>query len=130
MATTENAESTALPGDSPARYACYAAIVIGLGLAIGGIYATVEGDWPKPLAIAIMVIGSVQIGLSLSTLRRSRLAWGFLTSIHATGVVLLFFAGPTIRDAFDVGLGLALIPSFVYGLLCTLLAIDAIHFKR
>jgi hypothetical protein len=109
------------------------AAVLGLGLLCSGLYALAIGaDAPKPLIVSLLLVGSLQIGLSWLVLGRNRAAWAFLLSSVGTAALIFLFASPRLRDAFDVALPLALLPSTAFALTTIFLALasDEIEKRR
>jgi hypothetical protein len=116
-----------LASGSPARLSAYAAAVIGVGLAGYGVHVMTAGA-PLPYAIALQIVGLTQIALSWLVLARNRIAWSFAVSLTGTIAVVLLFAGPKLRDMFEIPLAAALIPSLVFAALCTGFAVAGAEF--
>jgi hypothetical protein len=113
-----------LPSKSLASWAAYLGIVLGLLLLVHGVQ-TIVSDVPRPLpySVAILIIGVLEICLSLLMLFGRRAAWSFMVSLNGTLCVVGLFGGPKIRDTFDIALYLALLPCFLFGLVCVWAAV-------
>lgn len=99
------------------------AIALGAGLVALGVAGALRGDpLPAPLTVSLCLFGALEAGLGWFTLRRRRAAWAFATSIAGTAAVAFLFSSPKIRDALDLELGVALVPSVFGAITCILLA--------
>ena len=101
-------------------------VLAGAGLFLAGLYSfTAPEPPPMPLSFALIVIGFCGALSSFFALRLNRLAWGFSTSINGTMAVVMLFAGPRIRDQFEIDLSLALIPSVAFAVIAVLLSLSS-----
>ena len=72
--------------------------------------------------VALLVFGGLQAALGWFAFRLVRAAWAFATSLAGTTAAAFLFSAPKIRDALEVELGIALIPSLVGAAACIMLA--------
>jgi len=113
-----------LPSNSFARWAAYLAILLGAGLLVHGVQTLfAQVARPMPYSVAILILGSLEIGLSILMLSMRRAAWSFVVSLNGTLFVVGLFGGPSIRDTFDIDFALALAPCFLFGVVCALAAV-------
>ena len=102
------------------------AIALGVGLVVlgvGGLFK--DQPLPPPLVVALFFFGGMQAGLGWFAFRRVRAAWAFATALAGTTAVAFLFSAPKIRDALEIELGVALIPSLVGAAACLMLAMAA-----
>lgn len=106
------------------------AMALGAGLFILGVASAVKDDpLPVPLITALLLFGALQAVLGWFALRRVRGAWAFATSLAGTAAIAFLFSAPKIRDALEVELGIALLPSLVGAAACIMLALAAPDMK-
>lgn len=106
------------------------AIGLGLGLLALGLYTLLgEDPLPMPLTVALLLGGGVETTLGWFALRRVRAAWAFATSLAGTAAVAFLFSAPKIRDALEIELGIALLPSLFGAAACIMLALAAPDMK-
>jgi integral membrane sensor domain MASE1 len=111
---------------SPGGMGAVLAMLLGVGLLILGLAGIFRDDpLPMPLTIALCLVGAIEAGLGWLTLLRMRAAWAFATAIAGTAGTAFFFSAPKIRDALEIGLGVALVPALVGATTCILLAMAA-----
>ena len=107
-----------------------AAIALGVGLFLLGAAGALKDDpLPAALVIALLLFGGLQAALGWLAFRRVRAAWAFATSLAGTAAVAFLFSAPKIRDALEVELGIALLPSLVGAAACIMLAMAAPDMK-
>lgn len=112
-----------LKAGSPARWAAYIGLMIGVGLiGLGGANLAGVGKQPIPLSVALVVLGVIELVTSWFSLRVVRSAWAFACSINGTMAVVMLFGAPKVRDTVEVFIGVALIPSFVFAVVTLLYA--------
>lgn len=103
-----------------------AAMALGLGLLALGLVTLLGDDpLPPPLTVALLLAGGLEATLGWYALRRVRAAWAFATSLAGTAAMAFLFSAPKIRDALEVELGIALLPSLVGAAACIMLALAA-----
>jgi hypothetical protein len=106
------------------------AMALGVGLLLLGVGGALKDDpLPPPLVVALFLFGGLQAGLGWFAFRRVRAAWAFATSLAGTTAVAFLFSAPKIRDALEIELGIALIPSLVGAAACLMLAMAAPDLK-
>ena len=106
------------------------AMALGVALTLLGAAAALKDDpLPMPLVVALLLFGSLQAALGWLAFRRVRAAWAFATSLAGTTALAFLFSAPKIRDALDVELGVALLPSLVGAAACIMLAMAAPDMK-
>lgn len=106
------------------------ALALGVALiALGFAGALMDRPLPAPLVVALLLFGSLQASLAWYAFRRVRAAWAFATSLAGTAAVAFLFSAPKIRDALEVELGIALLPSLVGAAACIMLAMAAPDMK-
>lgn len=121
---------TPLPTSSPGVWGALLGIGLGLGFMLLGAGSFMRDDpLPLPLVVGLVLIGGLGATTSWFAMRRVRLAWAFAIAIGATASLVCMFAGPKIRDAMDVSLGLALLPSYLGALAAVLLAMAGPEIK-
>jgi hypothetical protein len=113
-----------LPSSSPSFYAGLFGVLVGLGLIVFGVKLLLTSSTPTTLDIALIVVGMAEVATSALTIRALRAAWAFALSLNGTLALVLLFSGPRIRDAAEVSIGVALIPSVVF------LALVVLHSLR
>ncbi len=113
-----------LPADSPVRYGCFAAILIGTALVLLGGYQLVLDVGPMPLRIALLLFGATTATLGYIALWGSRVGWAFVTAICGTETVGLLFGAPSIRNAADVPLWAAALRSLAFAITTLLLSLN------
>ncbi len=113
-----------LPADSPVRYGCFAAILIGAALTLLGGYQLVFDAGPMPLRIALVLFGAATTTLGYIALWGSRVGWAFVTAICGTETVGLLFGAPSIRNAADIPLWAAALPSLAFAITTVLLSLN------
>jgi len=102
------------------------AMALGVGLALLGVAGGLkENPLPMPLVVALLLFGALQTVLGWLAFRRVRAAWAFATSLAGTAALAFLFSAPKIRDALEVELGIALLPSLVGAAACIMLAMAA-----
>lgn len=102
------------------------AIALGIGLfALGAYSGLKEHPLPMPLTVALCLFGGLLAALAWFALRRVRVAWAFATSLSGTAAVAFLFSAPKIRDALEIELGVALLPSMIGAAACIMLALAA-----
>lgn len=109
-----------LSSKSPAFVAAVLGILTGLGLMGFAVYLIGTAETPLTLDLALIVVGLIECVASFYTLQRVRVAWSFALSINGTVFAVLLFSAPRIRDAADVSIVVALIPSLIFGALVLL----------
>ena len=98
-----------LPGSSPGAIGAY----LGVGLGIGF------------LILGMILVGALQVVCSWLTLRRARVAWSFAVSMSGTIALTCLFGAPKIRDAMEIGIGVAMLPSVLAAVTTIFLAMAA-----
>jgi hypothetical protein len=112
-----------LPGTSLARWAAYAAVIVGLLLVVRGVQLlATEYGLPLPYSFALVTVGALELLLSWFVLQGNRASWSFLTSLNGTMFVVTLFGAPRLRDMLEVDMLLALGPCLVFGTICLLAA--------
>ena len=129
LAPAPAAELDKLAGDSLARWACYASVLIGVLLVFhGGQGIMGDGTIPLPYSVAVVCVGVAEAVLSFWVLGRSRPAWAFLVSLNGTMAVATLFGGPRIRDTFEVHFVVALLPCLVFAAVTILASLGSDDF--
>ncbi len=106
------------------------AILLGIALLLLGVGGLVrEHPLPMPLVVALFLFGGLLAVLGWLSLRRIRTAWAFATSLCGTAALAFLFSAPKIRDALEVEIGIALLPSLVGAAACIMLALAAPDMK-
>ena len=111
-----------LGADSAGRYGCFLVIAIGVAMFALGLGLFFRGSSSAPLRVALMLVGAAEIAVGYLALFRNRVGWSFALSINGTAAAIFLFGAPKVRDAADIDLGAALVPSFVLIVATTLLA--------
>jgi integral membrane sensor domain MASE1 len=116
-----------LKAGSPARYAAYISLVLGVGMLVLGttIVLGISSGQPMPLGIAFLVLGIIEGVTGWFALQAVRVGWAFGCSINGTLALVMLFGAPKVRDAADVFIGVALIPSFVLAVVTLLYALGS-----
>jgi hypothetical protein len=84
------------------------AAVMGLVSIVAAIGAFGRGMTPV-LPVTLLVIGSLLPALAMFSMKTSRAAWAFLTSLCGVYGTVLLFGAPKVRGLLDIGLWTALI---------------------
>lgn len=106
------------------------AMALGVGLfALGAVTVLGSDPLPGPLTVALLLAGGLEATLGWYALRRVRAAWAFATSLAGTAALAFLFSAPKIRDALEVELGVALLPSLLGAAACIMLALAAPDMK-
>ncbi len=130
--TATDATTTVAKGkletSTPAFFAAILGLIIGAFMMLFGAYLLGNGGTPYPLGIAIVCVGAMEIGTSIYTLKRIRVAWAFAISLNATSFLVFLFCSARIRDAFGVHFVFALIPAATFGLIVLLHALHSEEF--
>lgn len=113
-----------LPGDSLGHYGSLLTMAIGAGLLVLGLGLLYSGGTTMPLRVALVIGGAAALVLGWYALHRSRVAWAFATAMHGTLFLVFLFGAPKIRDAADISIGLALVPTTLLALAVTLMALS------
>ena len=115
-----------LSATSPGAIGAYLGMGIGLGLLVLGVLGGLRTDpLPFALVLAMCLFGAMEGVVSWLTIRRQRIAWSFAVSISGTMALACLFGAPKIRDAMEVGIGLAVLPSLLSAVTTVLLAMAA-----
>jgi hypothetical protein len=115
-----------LPATSPGAIGSYLGMGIGFGLLVLGVLGQLRSDpLPFALVLAMCLFGALECVVSWLTIRRQRVAWSFAVSLSGTMALACLFGAPKIRDAMDVGIGLAVMPSLLAAVTTVLLAMAA-----
>ncbi len=103
----------ALSASSPSFTAALLGALIGLGLLVFSTHLFLNAHTSYPLNLAIAALGLGELACSYFVVRAVRVAWAFALSINGTAAVVLLFSAPRIRDAAEVSIALALLPSLL-----------------
>lgn len=115
-----------LPSSSPGAIGAYLGIGLGLGFLVLGVLGGLRAyPLPFPLVLGMVLVGALQIICSWLTLRRARVAWSFAVSMSGTIALVCLFGAPKIRDAMEVGIGVAVLPSVLAAVTTVFLAMAA-----
>lgn len=116
-----------LPSSSPGAIGAYLGIGLGLGFLglgmLGGISSS--HSLPYPLVLGMILFGALQTVCAWLTLRRARVAWSFAVSMSGTIALACLFGAPKIRDAMEVSIGVAMLPSLLAAVTTVFLAMAA-----
>ncbi len=105
----------------------YLGVMMGVGILVLAVWlATIEKRPPMPLIFGLAAIGIVESWTGW-LLGGSRAAWAFACSLNGTLATVFLFGAPKLRDAADVNLEVALLPSVVFAVLTTWFAITGWH---
>lgn len=117
-----------LPSGSPARWAGYLGLVCGTGLVGFGLVSIFfASPPPRPLSVALMIAGAVQLAVCMLSLQRVRAAWSFALSLNGVAFVVFLLGAPKLRDIAG-GVAIALVPAAVFGTVALLFALSAQDF--
>lgn len=115
-----------LPPSSPGAIGAYLGIGLGLGfLALGVMGGLREKALPSMLVLGMVLFGALQIVCAWLTLRRARVAWSFAVAMSGTIALTCLFGAPKIRDAMEVSIGVAMLPSVLAAVTTIFLAMAA-----
>ncbi len=96
---------------------------MGVAMMVAGAYWMGGAETSATLNIAIMVVGLMEAAACFYALHLHRVAWAFALSINGTACIVMLFSAPRIRDASEIGLGVALAPSVLFGAIVVLYTI-------
>lgn len=80
------------------------------------------------MAVTMILIGFMEGLLCYFATRHSRIAWAFATSLNGTLALMMLFGSPSIRDNFEIAIGIAVLPSFAVAAATVLLSLAAEEF--
>ena len=115
-----------LPSSSPGAIGAYLGIGLGLGfLALGVLGSLRTHPLPFPLVLGMVLFGALLTVCAWLTLRRARVAWSFAVSMSGTIALTCLAGAPKIRDAMEVSIGVAMLPSLLAAVTTIFLAMAA-----
>ena len=114
-----------LPGSSPGAIGAYLGVGLGIGFLILALWGLGSDALPFPLILGMILVGALQVVCSWLTLRRARVAWSFAVSMSGTIALTCLFGAPKIRDAMEIGIGVAMLPSVLAAVTTIFLAMAA-----
>jgi hypothetical protein len=125
VAVAAPARQPLAPG-SPGAVGAYIGMLVGVGFVVLAVVGAVRADrLPVPLILAMLAAGAAEVLLCWRTLRRSRVAWSFAVALSGTIALACLFGAPKIRDAMEVGIAIAAIPTLLATLATVLMAMVA-----
>ncbi len=120
MTNAQTQSNFVLTPASPAFWGSAGSILVSIALFVMGGYLFMNGDTPKTMNIAFLVLALVEGLTGFFSLQGKRVAWAFSLSINGTCSVVMLFSAPRIRDAAGVPIWVALLPCLTFGLMVLL----------
>lgn len=118
--------TASLKAGSPARWAAYISLVVGAGMVLLGAYMILGATHqPVPLAIALIILGCVEVVTAFYALRVVRVAWAYALAVNGVLSVVNLFGAPKVRDTAEVFIGAALTPAFIFAVITLLYALSS-----
>jgi len=87
--------------------------VIGLALVAGGVYALSSPGASNVFAVCTLLTGCAELALARGVLKRSRLAWAYLSALSGVLGLAFVFAIPTLSGVLSTNYYVAAIPAVV-----------------
>jgi hypothetical protein len=105
-------------------------VVIGVGLLINGVHSFLPPASPRPYSIAMLTAGIIECLVCYYALYGSRAAWSFALSLNGVAGCVFVFGATKVRDATELPLAVALVPSVMFGLCTVLLTLASDEYKN